>query len=341
MRRLTAMSRGLKLVLQIAVLLAAVALSGFYFAEIGESALAKACVLGLLALGLVGFGIGEIEAPAPALETNPAAREAVPAAFKAREKEFVGALGVIVKLVETHLKANTTYSDSLESANRDLAFLERPDQVRAVVTLLIDENDKMRGKLEELSEGLEASRSQVAALRSDLAEVTEISMRDPLTLLGNRRFFDTNLSKEVAEAHEENSDICLALGDIDEFKKVNDKFGHQVGDMVLKRFGELLSKNIEGRDVAARYGGEEFAIIFPCTTLQDATHIVDRIRAQLAAKQWMMSSNGQKLGTITASFGLAQLRPNEEARSLLKRADAKLYEAKVAGRNRIEIDEAA
>ncbi len=166
-------------------------------------------------------------------------------------------------------------------------------------------------------------------------------MRDPLTKLGNRRFFDTNLSKEVTEAHDENSDVCLALGDIDEFKKINDRFGHQVGDMVLKQFGELLSRNIEGRDTAARYGGEEFAIIFPCTTLPDATHIVDRIRSQLAAKQWVLSSNGQRIGKITASFGVAQLRHNEEAQSLLKRADAKLYEAKVAGRNRVEIDEAA
>ena len=178
-----------------------------------------------------------------------------------------------------------------------------------MVTLLIDENDKMRGKLGELSDGLEASRLQVAALRSNLAEATEISMRDPLTKLGNRRFFDTNLSKEVTEAHDENSDVCLALGDIDEFKKINDRFGHQVGDMVLKQFGELLSRNIEGRDTAARYGGEEFAIIFPCTTLPDATHIVDRIRSQLAAKQWVLSSNGQRIGKITASFGVAQLRP--------------------------------
>jgi diguanylate cyclase len=291
---------------------------------------------------LVGFGIGEIETKA-ATGARPAAVRGAAAEERTRaaEQEFAGALSVIVKLIEAHLRANTKYSDSLKSANRDLAFLERPDQVRAVVSLLIDENDKMRDELKELSGGLEVSRSQVAALRNNLAEVTEISMRDPLTLLGNRRFFDMHLAKEIAEAKEESSDVCLALGDIDEFKKINDTFGHQVGDMVLKRFGELLTKNIDGRDTAARYGGEEFAIIFPCTALSDATHMVDRIRAQLAAKQWVLSSNGKRIGKITASFGVAQLRSDEDAQSLLKRADAKLYEAKVAGRNRVEIDEAA
>jgi diguanylate cyclase len=239
-----------------------------------------------VALGLIGFGIGEIETVGPPLQAAPgAAPSAKSDETTAREEQFAGALALIAKLIESYLRANTKYSDSLESANRDLAFLERPEQVRAVVALLIDENEKMRGEVGELSKGLEASRSQVATLQSNLAEVTEISMRDPLTLLGNRRFFDTQLSKEVADAHDENSDICLALADIDEFKKINDKFGHQVGDMVLKRFGELLTKYIDGRDTAARYGGEEFAIIFPCTTLPDATHIVDRVRTELEAKQ--------------------------------------------------------
>jgi diguanylate cyclase len=335
------MRGSLKLTLQIAVLVAVVALGAFYFIEVSDSALGRACVLSLMALGLVGFGINEIETKGLPLQAAAGAGAPQSNGPTPQEQQFAGALTVIVKLIETYLRANSKYSDSLESASRDLAFLERPEQVRAVVALLIDENEKMREEVGELSKGLEASRSQVATLQSNLAEVTEISMRDPLTMLGNRRFFDTQLSKEVTEAHDENSDICLALADIDEFKKINDRFGHQVGDMVLKRFGELLTKYIDGRDTAARYGGEEFAIIFPCTTLPDATHIVDRIRTELEAKQWILSASGQKLGRVTASFGLAQLRENEEAQSLLKRADTKLYEAKLAGRNRIEIDRAA
>jgi diguanylate cyclase len=89
-------------------------------------------------------------------------------------------------------------------------------------------------------------------------------------------------------------------------------------------FGELLSRNIEGRDTAARYGGEEFAIIFPCTALPDARDIVDQIRSQFAAKQWMLGNKGQRVGRITASFGVARLRHDEDPEDLLRRADAKL-----------------
>ena len=94
-------------------------------------------------------------------------------------------------------------------------------------------------------------------------------------------------------------------------------------------FGDLLLRNIEGRDTAARYGGEEFAIIFSCTALPDARHIVDQIRGQFATKQWMLGNKGQRVGRITASFGVAQLRHDEDAEDLLRRADAKLYEAKL------------
>ncbi|SEB92199.1 diguanylate cyclase [Rhizobiales bacterium GAS188] len=309
--------------------------------QTSQNPVAMACVFGLIALGVIGVCLDEIETPAPAFESALAGGSLSPERVDPAEQQFAGALAVIAKLIQAHLEANSEYSDSLESANRDLSSIVRPDQVRSVVALLIDENSKMRAKLNDLSEGLEASRSQVAALRSNLAEANEISMRDPLTMLGNRRFFDINLTKEIAEAHADNADLCLALGDIDEFKKINDRFGHQVGDKVLKMFGELLSKNVEGRDTAARYGGEEFAIIFPCTALPDATHIVDQIRRQLAAKQWMLSATGQRIGEVTASFGVAQLRRNEGAQTLLRRADAKLYEAKVAGRNRVEIDNAA
>ncbi|MFI5015006.1 MAG: GGDEF domain-containing protein [Hyphomicrobiales bacterium] len=335
------MRRSVKPALQIAVILATAILGVVGAMQMTQNLLAESCVLGLMTLGVIGVCLDEIKTREPALEGALARSGGSLEKLDPAAQELASALAVIVALVQSHLKANSRYSDSLESANRDLSVIVRPDQVRSIVALLIDENDKMREKLSDLSEGLEASRSQVAALRSNLAEANEISMRDPLTMLGNRRFFDTNLAKEVAEAHEDDSDLCLALGDIDEFKKINDRFGHQIGDNVLKMFGELLSKNIEGRDTVARYGGEEFAIIFPCTALPDATHIVDQIRCQLAAKRWMLSGTEQRIGKITVSFGVAQLRRDEGAQTLLRRADAKLYEAKVAGRNRVEIDHAA
>jgi diguanylate cyclase len=333
------MRSNLKRGLQIAVILAIAILGALCATQTSETPTIELFVLGLIALGIVGVGLGEIkETGAPTV--LPPARGSLKK-VDPMAQQFDSALTVIVKLIQAHLEENSNYSNSLERANKDLPSLDRPEQVRAVVSLLIDENEKIQTRMNELSKNLEASRAQVTKLRSNLAEANELGLRDPLTALGNRRFFDANLAKEVRLAHGDSSDMCLVLADLDHFKKVNDRFGHPVGDMVLKLFGELLSSNIKGRDTAARYGGEEFAIIFPNTKLDDAAHITDQIRNQLEGKQWMLSASGQKIGTITASFGVARLRRGEDADALVKRVDAKLYEAKISGRNRVSIDTAA
>jgi diguanylate cyclase len=325
--------------LQILVVLAIAILGAFCAKEAAETPLVEAYALGLIALGIVGVGLSEIKDAAVGESTT--IRRGSLQRIDPMAQQFDGALAVIVKLVQAHLEDNSNYSNSLELANRELSTLDKPEQVRAVVSLLIDENEKIQDKMNDLSKNLEASRSQVAKLRANLAEANEMGMRDPLTSLGNRRFFDTNLIKEIEEAHSDNSDMCLVLADLDHFKKINDRFGHPVGDMVLKLFSELLSSNIKGRDTVARYGGEEFAIILPRTRLAAAAHITDEIRTQLETKQWMLSASGQRIGTITASFGVARLRRGEDPEALIKRVDAKLYEAKISGRNRVAIDTAA
>jgi diguanylate cyclase len=335
------MRPAVKRALQIIVILAIAILGALSATQAAATPLVEAYVLGLIALGILGVGLSEVRdfvvtPPEAQLVPRGSLRKGDPVA-----QQFDSALTVIVKLIQAHLEDNSNYSDSLERANRDLPSLDKPEQVRAVVSLLIDENEKIQSKMNDLSRSLETSRSQVAKLRSSLAEANELGMRDPLTSLGNRRFFDSNLLKEIKEAQNDNSDMCLVLADLDHFKKVNDRFGHPVGDMVLKLFGELLSSNIKGRDTAARYGGEEFAIIFPKTRLDDAAHITDHIRSQLETKQWMLSASGQRIGRITASFGVARLRRGEDPEALLKRVDAKLYEAKISGRNRVAVDTAA
>ena len=337
----SAMKTLVKRAVQIAVVVAIAIVGALCATRASASPEVELYVLALIALGILGVGVGEIKeaaavAPGEPMERRGSLRKGDPMA-----QHFDSALGVIVKLIQAYLDDNSRYSDSLERANRDLPTLDKPEQVRAVVTSLIDENERIQNKMTELSKSLETSREQVAKLRSNLAEANELGLRDPLTALGNRRFFDANLIREIKEAHGDESDMCLVLADLDHFKTVNDRFGHPVGDMVLKLFGELLSSNIKGRDTAARYGGEEFAIIFPNTRLDDAANIADGIRTQLENKQWMLSGTGQRIGTITASFGVARLRRGEASEALIKRVDAKLYEAKVGGRNRVAIDTAA
>ena len=255
------------------------------------------------------------------------------------EIQLDGELAVILRFMRTYVDANDSYSKSLAQAHRNMHSLAKPDQVRALVKFLIAQNEKMQRDTAELRRNLEHSSSQIEKLRWNLAEAQELGLRDPLTSLSNRRCFDVNLAKEIEEAHAHGAAMCLVMGDIDSFKGINDTFGHQIGDEILKMFAKLLSSNVKGRDTVARFGGEEFAIILPETRLADAEHLTESIRSQLEGKELAVNNSGEPIGKITASFGIAQLGERDDADTLIQRADARLYEAKCAGRNRVVIDQ--
>ena len=229
----------------------------------------------------------------------------------------------------------------LAEAGRNLRAMASGENVRAVVRALIEANEQMQRETAELVRSLETSRAQVAAFRFKFATAKAIGLRNSLTSLGNRRSFDRHLAKEIAEARAQGAEMCLVMGDLDHFKRINDNYGHPFGDRVLKYFADLLLKHIRSSDIAARLGGEEFAVILPQTSLENATLLTDRIRARLQAQQWKNAKSGELFSQITASFGIVRLGENDDSESLVKRADTMLYEAKRAGRNRIIIDQAA
>jgi diguanylate cyclase len=305
-----------------------------------QNPIALASILGLMALGLVGIGLGELRGGAGAAAGS-ADREDPRESLEAKRAQLDRELDNIANLIQAHLEASDRYSDSLAQAGRALIPSANPEKVRAIVRLLIEANEKMLKETKELSINLEKSRSQVAALRSKLVEAQAIGMRDSLTSLSNRRSFDSNLAKEISEARAQGTEMCLMMGDLDHFKKVNDNYGHPFGDRVLKYFADLLLKHIKDGDIAARLGGEEFAVILPQTTLESATRLTDQIRNRLEAQQWMNAQSGQLFSKITASFGIVRLGESDDSETLVKRADTMLYEAKRAGRNRIIIEDTA
>jgi diguanylate cyclase len=290
-------------------------------------------IAALTALGFVGTGVRETRANAEGAPANIENQGALKKGFETREAQLERELATIANLIQSHLEASGRYSDSLAQADRSLPSSATPEKVRAIVSLLIEANEKMQSETNDLSKSLEQSRLQVATLRSHLLVAQHIGMRDSLTSLANRRSFDINLAKEIAESRVRGTPMCLIMGDLDHFKKINDNFGHPFGDQVLKYFAELLTKNIKDTDIAARFGGEEFAIILPRTALENAVQLTDQIRRRLEAQQWMNTQNGQLFSKITASFGIVRLGGKDDPETLLRRADAMLYEAKRAGRN--------
>lgn len=169
-----------------------------------------------------------------------------------------------------------------------------------------------------------------AAMRADLQR---LMLTDPLTGIGNRRHLTQRLAEEVARAHRYQRPLTMAFFDIDHFKRINDTLGHNVGDRVLMRVADSLSSALRASDHLGRFGGEEFVLLLPETTLENALPLIERMReninqAQFPGIDW----------PITLSAGAAQIRPQEDAESLLQRSDAALYQAKGNGRNRTSVD---
>jgi len=176
-------------------------------------------------------------------------------------------------------------------------------------------------------------------LRTRLEESVELSIIDPLTGLHNRRYMEGHLKTLVGEALASGRALSILLADIDHFKNVNDTWGHDSGDVVLKEFSARLRRNTRGIDLACRLGGEEFLIIMPDTDLSRAYQVGERLRATIAADPFQI--NAEQRIRVTASVGLATLEYAEDTpESVFKRADNALYAAKRRGRNRVVADAA-
>ncbi len=169
------------------------------------------------------------------------------------------------------------------------------------------------------------------------AEAQSAAEHDPLTGLMNRRSFDRELSRHLCELREEES-LALLMIDIDHFKRVNDHFGHQAGDQVLREIARLIEREVrEGTDIVARYGGEELVVIAPQTSSHCALEIARRVRRRIARARVEVEDD---LISVTVSIGVAILNGpaddvEEAVRLLIEEADRRLYEAKHAGRNRV------
>ena len=163
-----------------------------------------------------------------------------------------------------------------------------------------------------------------------MAEVKHLATVDGLTGLSNRRTFESALHREVARAQRTGEQLSLLLIDVDHFKRVNDEYGHPMGDEVLRHVGSVLGTRGREVDLPSRYGGEEFAIILPNCPPEEALRVADRLRAAIAGDDSPLP--------ITASAGVAAMHHNAiDAAGLVKAADAALYEAKSRGRNRTEL----
>jgi diguanylate cyclase (GGDEF)-like protein len=179
-----------------------------------------------------------------------------------------------------------------------------------------------------------AAQAVVALENARLHRIVERqALVDGLTGLANRRGADETLAAELARAERLGGPVGLILADVDDFKAVNDRYGHPTGDMVLRDLAETLRGTVREIDIAARWGGEEFAVILPGTDLEGTSQLAERIRVALAEREFV-SADGDRLH-VTASFGTAAAGAATSATALIESADEALYRAKRSGKNRV------
>lgn len=227
------------------------------------------------------------------------------------------------------------YGAQLQDFSGNLAGATDIADIRGLVEGIMDATRVMDGHVHRLQSQVEGSTKEIVELREKLEASRKEALTDALTGLANRKCFDERLLAASKTAEEGEESLCLVLADIDNFKQLNDRFGHGFGDQVLKLVAHTLVQGIKGRDTAARFGGEEFVLILPNTPLQGAVTVAENLRKAIAAKKLARKGETKTIGTITLSFGVTQYTAGEPLDILVRRADELLYRAKRLGKNRV------
>ena len=247
----------------------------------------------------------------------------------------IGEIDDVMRLIGDALGMSASYNASLTCASEKLSATADREQVMKVVETLVKTTHEMRDTTRALEERLTLSKTEISNLQQSLEAIRAESLTDPLTGLGNRKYFDRSIDTAIETALTTGEPLSLLMFDIDYFKSFNDSYGHLTGDQVLRLVGMSLKQSIKGQDITARYGGEEFAVVLPNTALRQALTVADHIRRAVMSKELKKKSTGEILGRVTISVGVSMLKPGDDADSLIERADACLYAAKRAGRNRV------
>ncbi len=221
-----------------------------------------------------------------------------------------------------------------------LAISDADNNARLLRGLEIGVNDYLLRPVDK-NELLARARTQIRKrrytdhLRDNVQNSIEMAITDALTGLHNRRYMETHVSALAEQATARGKPLALMILDIDFFKSINDGYGHDAGDDVLREFAVRIRKSIRGIDLACRYGGEEFVIVMPETDLHVAGMVADRLRRSVADEPFAIEKGARRID-VTVSIGISSLEGKSEAvADVMKRADQALYRAKHDGRNRV------
>ncbi|OIQ89577.1 response regulator PleD [mine drainage metagenome] len=242
------------------------------------------------------------------------------------------------RLVEM-TESTSDYHGKIEGYQQKITSTEDIGELNKLLNNILDDTRAIGLSVQRTRDEFSVSQQKaliaekkIQELTAELDHISEVAHQDYLTGALNRRGMDEAIEREFNRADRHNANLCIAMMDIDHFKKLNDTLGHSTGDKALTYFAKVIKEVLRTTDVLARYGGEEFIIIMPATPKNEAVSVVTRVQRELT-KNFFMHNSERVL--ITFSAGVAERKPGEPPETLIPRADAALYEAKNSGRNRV------
>jgi diguanylate cyclase len=253
----------------------------------------------------------------------------------------------LVDLVRTLIAAVTErtghLADDLGQKTRDmqesisaLEHAEEKQEIGNLLNIILATTHTIQSTVEHAHKEISSSQKMLDEMRAELQETKRQLLLDPLTGARNRFGMDASVNQEIARARRSGAKFTLAMIDLDHFKKINDEYGHEVGDHALQYFSQLSNSVLRESDTLYRYGGEEFVVTLADTDIQGAVFMFGRLR-QMMAKSPMV--HGSKKIKMTFSGGVASMRDDDDGPAMLSRADHALYQAKQQGRDRVITDQ--
>ena len=260
-------------------------------------------------------------------------------ALNKAEKIVGNTLEGVDRIMDDFKNTNKDLSGSMDTIQSDVLKAVQIDQFRDILASVIREAQRMVNHNQALEMELERSSKSMQQLKTEMETIRQEAYIDTLTAIPNRKKFDLEVVRLVAEARDEDTPIALIFIDIDHFKSFNDTYGHQIGDQVLRLVARAFRESLKGQDFFCRYGGEEFVIILPKTPLEGAGKIADILRESIKGKDIRNKATNESLTRVTISSGVAQLGDKEKIDDWITRADQALYQAKKKGRNCVVVSE--
>jgi diguanylate cyclase len=212
------------------------------------------------------------------------------------------------------------------------------DSVQSIVSTLMEATEQAHASNQQLQSHLEDTQKETSQMREELEQLRQEAVTDGLTGLYNRKELNNRLDELLVKEYEPEKPLSVLMLDIDHFKKINDNFGHQIGDEVIRRVAKTVQEHAQGDSFAARYGGEEFALVMPETDINRAVEIGTSINKEVSKLVLVRRATKERLPPVSISVGAASFKDGEGQDDLLGRADEALYFAKNNGRNQVISD---